>query len=305
MNIWRINLKSSSINNINPRQFCLLNGIVGVGWRISEKTEKALEWTEYNKRASAMYGDKSWKSALNAIKHRMQIDDLIWTRDRQNNYYLGRITSDWQYQSEIENLEADVVNIRNCDWVKIGTVESVPGKLVNSFIPARTLQKVNDNAVKTYSKFTFNRLKKEETYKLDNLKTDDIFSLLSSDDCEDLIAMYLQVEKDYYLIPSSCKSNMMGYEFELKHKTSGKSAVVQVKNGFVNLNADSYDKLDCEVYLFTTKGCYVGTAKNNIHFIMRSDVEEFMERYDKILPHKIKMWKQQLESTAGNGAYEK
>ena len=58
MNIWRINLKSSSINNVNPRQFCLLNNIVGVGWRISEKTEKAVEWAEYNKRASTMDGDK-------------------------------------------------------------------------------------------------------------------------------------------------------------------------------------------------------------------------------------------------------
>jgi hypothetical protein len=300
MNIWRINLKSSSINNINPRQYCLLNNIVGVGWRISEITEKTVEWAEYHKRSSEMYGNRSWKTALNAIKHKMQIDDLIWTRDIQNNYFLGRITSDWQYQSEMENLEADIVNIRNCDWVKIGTVDSVPGKLVNSFIPARTLQKVNDKGVKTYSKITFNRLKDEEIYKLDNLQSDDIFSLLSSDDCEDLIAMYLQVEKGYYLIPSSCKSSMMGYEFELKHKITGQSAVVQVKNGFVNLNADSYDKLDCEVYLFTTKGNYIGTAKNNIYFIARSEIEIFMEKYDKVLPHKIRMWKEQIESTLGN-----
>ena len=305
MNIWRINLKSSSINNVNPRQFCIMNNIVGVGWRISEKTEESVEWDEYLKTASKMYGDKSWKTALNAIKHKMQVDDLIWTRDRQNNYYLGRITSDWQYQSEIENLEADVVNTRNCDWVKIGTVESVPGKLINSFIPARTLQKVHDNAVKTYSKFTFNRLKEQKVYKLDNLNTDDIFSLLSSDDCEDLIAMYLQVEKGYYLIPSSCKSSMMGYEFELKHKTSGQSAVVQVKNGFVNLNADSYNKLDCEVYLFTTKGNYIGSEKSNIHFISRSDIENFIGKYNKVLPNKIRMWKQQLESTAGNSLYKK
>ena len=40
---------------------------------------------------------------------------MRWT----NNYYLGRITSDWRYESEIENVEADVVNITICDWFKI------------------------------------------------------------------------------------------------------------------------------------------------------------------------------------------
>lgn len=68
----------------------------------------------------------------------------------------------------------------------------------------------------------------------------------------------------------------------------------------MNLNADSYDKLDCEVYLFTTKGTYNGIAKDNIHFIARSDIENFMEKYDKVLPNKIRTWKQQLKSTAGN-----
>ena len=30
-----------------------------------------------------MYGDSSWKTALNTIKHKMQIGDLIWICDGQ------------------------------------------------------------------------------------------------------------------------------------------------------------------------------------------------------------------------------
>ena len=78
MNIWRINLKSASRNNVNPRQFCLEKNIVGVGWRINEET-KTLTWNQYHSQASKIYGDKSWKAALNAIKNRIKINDLIWT----------------------------------------------------------------------------------------------------------------------------------------------------------------------------------------------------------------------------------
>lgn len=301
MNIWRINLKSASRNSVNPRQFCLQNNIVGVGWRIDEET-KTLSWNEYHSQASKIYGDKSWKAALNAIKNRIKIDDLIWTRDKQNNYYLGRITGDWKYQSDQENLDADVINIRDCDWVKIGTVDSVPGKLINSFIPARTVQKVNSHTVKIYSQTTFNELKGEQVYHLDEIESNDIFSLLSSDDCEDLIAMYLQLEENYFLIPSSCKSDMMRYEFELKNRETGKSAVVQVKNGYVNLNSKDYNNLNSEVYLFTTKGQYLGEKRDNIHFIKPEKIVEFMQSNKEILPNKIQFWMKKIKNTAANNA---
>ena len=299
MNIWRINLKSASKNNVDPRQFCLKNNIVGVGWRIDEET-KTLTWDEYHSQASKIYGDRSWKTALNAIKKGIKIDDLIWTRDKQNNYYLGRIKGDWIYQSSKESLEADVINVRECDWVKIGTVDSVPGKLINSFIPARTVQKVNSDSVKIYSQTMFNELKGEQVYHLEEIESDDIFSLLSSDDCEDLIAMYLQLKESYFLIPSSCKSDMMRYEFELKNKNTGKSAVVQVKNGYVNLNSKDYDNLDSEVYLFTTKGQYFGEEKDNIHFIKPDEILQFMQKNNKILPNKIQFWMRKIKNTAAN-----
>lgn len=40
----------------------------------------------------------------------------------------------------------------------------------------------------------------------------------------------------------------MTYEFELKHRLTGKSAVVQVKSGWTALNIDDYDKLDTDIF---------------------------------------------------------
>ncbi len=301
MNIWRINLKPSSIPNVNPRQFCLKNGVVGVGWRISEdKINPTFE--EYYNIGKEWYGDSnsSWEVAINAISKRMKINDLIWTRDKQNNYYLGRIIGEWEYQCSKENLESDIINVRKCDWVKIGTVDSVPGKLVNSFIPPRTLQRIDDDLVEAYSKLIFNSEKKKEIYIVNEINTDDIFSLLSSDDCEDLIAMFLQIQKNYFLIPSSCKKNMMNYEYELKHKFSGESAVCQVKNGSVDLYMSDYDNLKSEVYLFTTNGNYRGDKKKNIHFIDKSDVLKFIKNNKEILPNKIKFWIDKMKIMSEN-----
>ncbi len=299
MTIWRIILKPASRNNTDSHEFCLKNNIVGVGWRISEET-RSVNWEEYYSEASKIYNNKkkkrSWNSALNVFKHRMKINDLIWTRDRQNNYYLGRISSDWIYQSEKNNLKTDIINTRKCEWVKIGTVDSVPGKLVNSFIGGKTVQAVNSDSIEIYSKAKYNELRKKDFYDIDWKKTDDIFSLLSSDDCEDLIGIYLQIEKNYYLIPSSCKSDMMRYEFELKDLKTSQSAVVQVKNGDVNLNSNDYCNLDCQVYLFTTKGKYLGEKKDNIYFIEQKEILDFMKKYKDILPNKIRFWMDKLKN---------
>lgn len=72
----------------------------------------------------------------------MEIGELCWTRDH-GKYYLGQITSDWRYENTQENRDADVVNVRSCTWHKIGIVDVVPGKVVNSF-RGRTVQKVHD-----------------------------------------------------------------------------------------------------------------------------------------------------------------
>lgn len=118
MNIWRINLKPGSINGIDPRKLCLTNGIVGVGWQINY-SKIPVEWELYEKEAVNLYvnnGDKSWRPALNAMRHNIKKDDLIWTRDRQGIYYIGRIKSDWYYETSEDCRHADIVNVRDCDW---------------------------------------------------------------------------------------------------------------------------------------------------------------------------------------------
>ncbi len=291
MNIWRINLKTAGES---PRKFCLERNIVGVGWPVDDQA-KPLTWQEYYDLARELYynrteRDKGWWSAVNALKDGMCVGDLIWTRDKQGVYYVGRITSDWRYESFEDFKTADVVNVRTCEWYKAGTVEAIPGKVVNSFIPPRTVQRIADEQVRIYSMYLFNKLANTETYEIEELKSPDIFSLLSSEDCEDILGLYLQKEKGYLLIPSSCKSATMNYEYELIHHKTGEKAVVQVKNGREDLCTDDFSNINSRVFLWTTKGKYLGDLHSAIHCLEPRVMEEFVFANVDILPNKIRNW---------------
>lgn len=310
MKIWRINLKPGAANGIDPRQFCIKNNIVGVGWGVNHPTD-TLDWKTYKQKAIPMYpekGDKGWEPALNAIHNQIKTDDLIWTRDWQGIYYIGRILSEWSYDNSEECRQADIVNVRKCEWKKIGTIQSVPGKIVNSFIPPRTVQQVKGESIENFSKFIFNKKSGHEFYQLTISEGSNIFSLLSSEDCEDALALYLQLNRNYMIIPSSCKSSTMNYEYELINRSNGQGAVVQVKNGNVNLDAKDFANIESKIYLLTTKGQFIGNETDKLEFINPKSVEEFMFDQKELMPDTIKNWLEifeRIKKPVPNNGYSK
>ena len=156
-------------------------------------------------------------------------------------YYLGRITGAWRYSDSPEDLELDIPNQIPCEWIKIGNEENVPGKIIACFRPSRTFQAIRDAKMEDFSKWLFNQKSQKNHYEIDidfsnsrNIAASDFFKLVSADDCEDIVGLYLQVQENYFLIPSTCKPDTAGYEFILKHKVTKKTAAVQVKQGQVN-----------------------------------------------------------------------
>jgi hypothetical protein len=285
--VWRINLKPASDQSVDPRKFAIEKGYLGIGWPV--EGEGLSDWEKYEQLGREKYkSSKGWWKGVNAIKNRMKVNDLCWTRDRHGNYYLGRITGEWEYQTGIEFMEADLINTRKCTWIKIGTVDHVPGKVVNSFIPRSTVQRIRDKTVLAFSKFIFNQKSDTKHYRIEQ-KASDIFSLLSSEDCEDIIGIYLQFKFDYMMIPSTCKKDTMAYEFVLLHKETRKPAVVQVKNGYDSLNRDHYREHE-EVFLFTTKGSYLGEPRNSIHCLEPMEIKEFVFAHSHLLPEKVQLW---------------
>ncbi len=189
MSLWRVHLRPDSIKGIDPVDVCLRQGVVGIGWRVPTKPST---WDEYWALGQKEYGDRGWSKAANAVGSRMAVGDIVWVRDFQGYYYVGKISGEWEYRDDPENLEADIINVRPCKLFRIGL--SVPGKIVNCFIPRATIQQIHDDTSELFSTFVFNG-KAGGNVRLVHQKGIDIFSLLSAVDLEDVVALYLSVHK--------------------------------------------------------------------------------------------------------------
>ena len=290
MHIWRLHISPDSKPNVDPRAFCFEKSILGVGWGVD--ADAPLDWPSYYELANKQYyeenKDKEWWPVFNAIYNRMAIDDLCWTRDWDGTYYLGRVTGEWQYCSTQEYVDADIRNIRSCNWVLAGGADSVPGKVLNSFRPSRTLQAVHGGTVGFYSRLRFNQLSGHAAYSLSGKEYVDLLSLIAPEDCEDILAIYLQKEFGYCLIPSSCRHDTVGTEFVMR-KGKGK-AHVQVKQGHVSLNLDDF-KLDardpCNWFLFTTEGQYLGKSRDHIRCINPNDIRLFAFSHRELMSSRV------------------
>ena len=282
--IWRLHIKTAAQENVDPFEFCIKEKILGLGWPVSTSNEnESLDWDSYYQLAKNRYGeDRSWWPAVNAIRNRMKRNDLCWSRDSGDskaNYYLGRVLSDWSYKATREHKDADVVNIRECDWKKIER-GLVPGVIESAFGRGKTLQQIRQE--KEYSKFLWNEVTGENFYSVAEEGLD-IFEMLNYEETEDLLFLYLQ-EKGWYVVPNSRKGNTLKYEFSVVNPKTGEQGATQVKTGTgTSLNAEEYDE-DGQVFLFQSEENYRGKTPKNVVLVRRKELLSFLENSTKWLP---------------------
>lgn len=199
MKLWRINLKPGSQRpGQDVTEFCVERQIVGIGWKVETVPTSKVDYLHQGKLSYGGTGKRSWSAATNTFLNRMSIGDLIWTRNRNAVYYLGKIDSDWRYDNRPEQVEAGILNLRSCLWVRVGTMDNVPGAVINAFRPAATVQRVSDFHSLEYSKFLYAQLRGEShTFQ----EKADIFSLLSDADLEDVVAVFFTSHEAMYHAP--------------------------------------------------------------------------------------------------------
>ena len=295
--LWRIHLKPDAKKSVDPAEFAINQRILGVGWKLENINNNLTEadwknYTDYVNRNDEQKGIQwlnNWRSGVvNLLHDGMKINDLCWARDKKAIYYLGCVVGAWEYRAGEIYRAADLVNVRDCDWVRVGGIDSVPGKVFDSFIPSRTLQRINDDSSLVYSKLVYNQLKKEKIYADIESEEMELFSLLDPFDCEDLVGIYLQKCHDYKLIPSTCKRSVEVTEFVLVKPN--KVAHVQVKQGEIDLNRDRFRTepgiLD-EWFLFNTEDKYSGPANNRVNCLSSKEMKEFAFYNVDIMPSRV------------------
>lgn len=294
--VWRINLKTSSAEGADPRLFCINRNILGVGWPVPELPSGA-RWEDYQSKARYLYeeqnNDKGWRSALKGLHAEMENEDLVWTRDMDGIYYLGQVVGEWRYVSGREYEKHDIANARDCLWECVGLADTVPGKVANGF-RGRALRRISDLTAAKLSKLIYNERVGEDRYEVDAFQAD-LFSLLSADECEDLVALYLQLQRGYLVIPSTAKKSTVKYEFTLVHRHSGERATLQVKSGAEPLDRDKFAHLPVkQVFLFSAQNRYEGHQSSRVECLDPEEIRDFAQQNEPLLPERIALWIKRL-----------
>ena len=257
-------------------------------------------------------------------------DDLIWIRSK-GIYYLGRVTekSHYLYAYRDSKKDSDILKLgisnqfTGIEWHEIGTESEIPGRILIAFYQREALIEIDEKFVVDISQILYN--KKDNYYKISNkLKNNktNFYSLLSPNDCEDLLYFYLYHKFKYIVIPSTNKINTQNYEFVMLNSNNRDEKIyIQVKNGEVNIEINNYKNFRGEIYLLTTRGNVLkngkilnknnldmnngkilnldSSFKGNIFIINPEALYEFAKEAYKnesiLMPHSILQWFEYLK----------
>jgi len=290
MYLFRIHIRPSggSADMEKTFDYCLRNGILGVGWRLNS-IKKTTNWNEYFNEASTIHDNLS---ICKYIKKWVGKDDLVWTRDAGGQYYLSRVLSGWEYwmTQEAIDLDIDIANIFRVEFKKV-QIDEVPGKVIACFRAPRTFQGIDDEKAFEYSKYLWNVSSGKKIYEVNKSKFSDIFMMLDDEETEDLVFLYLQ-SKGWYVVPNSRKGDTMSFEYLAVDPKSGEKALTQVKTGNDRLNKDDYIHYPYKIFLFQSNEYYDGDGNINVACLTRKELFDFLNKSIAWLP---KIFKRKME----------
>lgn len=281
--VYRANIKTGEGYQY---AFALENRCYGVGWPI-DGGSTGMDWENYSALAQRKYKqDRGWKRFRDVLRDLVP-GDFIWTRNEQAKFYLGRITSNWRYIADNPHAHADLVNTWGCDWKGPFELDEVPGSLMSC---RGLFRPIEDDRLREYTKLRYLKASGLQYTPSQNHQKIDLFKWLSDSACEDLVALYLQCECGYSIIPSTAKHSTPKYEWTMVHRETGCRAAVQVKNGSIQLHCSDYGDADLKVYLFTSGGECTGPCPSNVKVLKREDLEGFALKNRKFTPAPIRLW---------------
>lgn len=298
INLWKMIIKSDSVEGENPFEFCKKNNFLGCGWRLSDDNgnsviPKSIEECEEIGRRK--YDNaKGFVSSIQALKE-MKEDDLIWTRKdgKDGTYYLCRVTGAWDYKNSDDNYKNDIFNVVPVEFIEAGTIEDVPFKAVNSFRTNKSIHKIrgvnSNHAALNATKNIYNKKTGSNYYEIENKNTD-ILELFLPDDIEEIISLYLQLKKNY-LIYTYHKSNQQRYEFGASDGSHFCYSYVKTGNGRLDFN--NYNELTQKghkVYLFALSEKYTKNENKDIEVLSKAEVESFVIKHNYIMPERVRKW---------------
>ena len=310
MNVWRLQTNTESDTGEKSARYCIQNGIIAMGWSLKD-AEMVDDTARQERDAIVTFDDYTafWvkydpyrtggkvDGSIKRLYWDVQEGDLVWIRT-DGIYYLGRVTADsrWQFVCTPEAQYWDAGNqVTHVEWVKVGGEGAVAGAVCTSLIRGHTLQRIHKDGVKEYSQMVFNEACGRTVYPSPTLTrtANNFYSLISTDDCENLLCLWLYARYGYVAIPTTAKKSTELYECVLKDPKTGKNVYPQAKKGKKHLYYKDFAHLDGEVWLFTTEGTVSGDNLSGNIFV--ADPEELFRFVGEpiarhLLPDNLLLW---------------
>jgi len=286
--------------------------IYAIGWAVKahpnniKEYEDIAEQTEYDTKKGKKKGCEipKFESTINTIKQ-LNAGDFIWTRrPKTGEYWLGKVSKEVSDISEEDFYQVyQTTNPSNHDyclsvpcekWVPL-KIDSVPGIVSNSFYGHVICHSSASSKIFNYCQYLYGDIK-ELTLSVDSLK-----KILSPDDEEDLLGLYLQKEKHYLIYPSTNKRGTAAFEYMLAKQENGsiQKAICQCKMGNTDIELEDFeDYKTFEIYCVTDEGKvkYKGNTyegdKPNVHVLSLMDLLIWAKKKENIdiLPDRIKKY---------------
>ncbi len=293
--LWKLVVKPNSKDG-KAFEFCKNNSILGVGWCLRDANDNLYIPKDVDdaKRSGIEYYDsKGFVTAINAMKE-IEPNDLIWTR-YEGIYYICRVLSKWKYSNRPENIKEDICHYVEVEFVEVGTIEKVLGRITNCFRARSAIQRIHDdNKIMTnLTKALYNELTGQKIYETNTYKKEDLFDLLQAEDVEEVISLYLQIVENYLVYTSTNKLDTQKYEFVAIARDGSHLCYPQVKTGGVSLDGNDYLDLvkgGNKVVLFATSEKYANINDNNIIAMYKKDLLDFVYANKKVMPYRIRQW---------------
>ena len=303
VNVYRIHLKTSTkVEREELIKYCLnkKSPKIAIGWSylhtINPNMKSGYDLSEAFKRDENGKANRSldWFA-------RLKLNDLVWTRDLNGNYYLCRVLE--EPKAEFSE-ELDIGATASIELIKIDT--SVSGGIISRFTKPKspTIEPiVNSKSCIEYSKYVYNKLTNSSyRYETNPMFKFDLIDMLPPMDMEELVLDYIQIKHDYYLSKNSVAplSTTVKIECEFFPRKQGeKPAVCQVSykgNGekFTSEYYQPYIDDGKRVFLFFAKHEY-DEPREGITYITKRELVEFARQYKHVLPPSIQYWIEMCE----------
>jgi hypothetical protein len=279
-------------------QHCLDKHLIGIGWRLDDlpsrtPREKVLE-TIRNKT------DDGWGQPAANIVRRIAVDakkgEFVWTRDTEGRYLLCRITGPWRYDNSKAAAKVDVHQVRPVDWAPrpLNDLE-VPGGVIRCFIGTGTsFSRIHDVPARQMTVFLWEKLHGRRLPALNLTSEQVLTSHLDPYDVEDLVYVWLQVQRDYVAFPRARQRDMPAYEWTMINRKTGRRGIVQVKTGDTHVDlaalADAVADDETDTYAFATCGEYDGDQRLVTEVIKPTQLLRFAREKPSMLPLRVRTW---------------